>query len=1081
MKRKWKQTGRCLVALKLVFLLILGMSLTAVGTVKAADKTELELSPITHYIQDSNSDGPRYRIDLALSDTAVRINWNQTVLVDGESSNSVLNAVIADGNLVLLIYYNNLEKGVTTAKNMGCHIIEIPAGTSVGTDLVTKNDFAIFLYGESIVYGTDAAGLIESYAMDIDSQAAQTGTEDMQRWQFNLRMSTALESTTEYGKTYGGKVQLDIYDANGSFVKTVSVNAYENRGLLGILVWYELGLPQEADGYKVVIKPTILSSTNHTYHITGEFVMINNSGTWEKVIERPEASGIRGDATADGIVDVKDIVREKAELEGLAGIHGRNGASLDSFLNKESCLCETDVLSTKEIILRQSSVKGDLPVYLQDDKIMIAAYEGPVSAKEVMLENGVTEEQVMAAFRKYADAGFNTVYAQGDAAFNSYSVMGSAGHWNLLSRYMDYAAKEDIDVIVYSEALTSYLLGIDAKYGDITKATHSELQNGKLAQELSELWNGTRINGTAYKGMKNRDNFAGLMMADEIIYANREYYTSAIDIAKTIGMDTSFLNSQLPMTASGEALKGSEYSSVNGSVLADWLGLKGGYSERAEAFTSSAKYFGSAAGQFTYDYYPLKGNGDVEKLWLYNLELSAKAGKEAGFDTGITVQAHGNNAETLRAPLETDDIGFQVYTALAYGMKSITYYTYDENSYTKAGEAIKTNEDIYNAVKRDNTDIDKFDHVFMEYDWQGTIPLEVADNDGMFTSTDKYGTISLEVYTDDRILDSSASGGDALVGCMYDPVQELNGYWLVNACNPYDNLTSTVTVKFADTARLLVYDPQSAGFDGTAEIITYDEANGYTAVLASGSGIFVIPLQEREVNDVVVEEDGTVTLRNSTGGSDVTYVYEQEVKTGQKVSIDIEVNNAQNMAAWIMDEGYVEFGIAIGRNPWTGKYTLSGTIPKDLTKVRILVRFLDDTINWKENVVTLSNLQVSWPDTVVNADGTVTLRNSTNASDLTYNLGMTAAAGSTVSFDVEFSTGNPVALWILGNGDWGKEYYANGFVNANGKKTVTATIPADVNDIQIYIQYRNTDYQKDTTSDKTGYVATISNIKVIEP
>ena len=229
-----------------------------------------------------------------------------------------------------------------------------------------------------------------------------------------------------------------------------------------------------------------------------------------------------------------------------------------------------------------------------------------------------------------------------------------------------------------------------------------------------------------------------------------------------------------------------------------------------------------------------------------------------------------------------------------------------------------------------------------------------------------------------------------------------------------------------------------------------------------------------KVPDTVVNADGSVTLRNSSGGADLTYVYDQNVKKGQKVSIDIEVENGQNMSAWIMSEGYAEYG-AVNYNPWTGIRTLSATVTEDLSKVRIYVRFLDSNIDWKENVVTLSNLKVTSSDTEVGSDGTVTLRNSTNATELYYKIDTSALAGSTISFDVAFNTTNPVALWILGDG-W-REYYANG--QASGR--ITDTIDDDVSYIQIKIQYRNSSYEPDHTSDKTGYIATISNISVTPP
>ena len=195
----------------------------------------------------------------------------------------------------------------------------------------------------------------------------------------------------------------------------------------------------------------------------------------------------------------------------------------------------------------------------------------------------------------------------------------------------------------------------------------------------------------------------------------------------------------------------------------------------------------------------------------------------------------------MRDIKEKDDISYQVYTSLAYGMKYLSYYTYaphrlqfDTHYYT--GTMIEYDEsqnivetDTYKAVQAVNKDILKFDYVFLDYDWQGTIPISKEDKESLFGQ--------LEAYDTDAISSYSATH-DALIGCMYDPDKKINGYWLVNAVNPQDNQSNQVTVTLEGKTKVIVYNP-SQGVYG--EIQDLDN-HTYTAELGSGEGQFVIPL-----------------------------------------------------------------------------------------------------------------------------------------------------------------------------------------------------------------------------------------------
>lgn len=687
------------------------------------------------------------------------------------------------------------------------------------------------------------------------------------RWIFKMKPSALLETqpAANWGTDlvgFNGTLDVQIYhEDTPDDVTTISRDALHAQwqsadGFFGLTLPF-VNLPKDADGYVIAIQPGFFRSrtnTNIIYKLDKEFRIKYTGGKWVIPAERPEGTGVRGDANGDGVVDVKDIVREKLELAGLTGTADIALCTKDALLHKTERLTKEDLISLYEIILRGSGSENTMPVYLDDNKIMLAAYEGPRSAdktnyhydekKKELVNDGVVKRSYLNAkeFRRFADAGLNTVYVQADASFDSMALKGAnAAMLQNLNNYMDLAAGAGVDVIVYSDYLNSYLRSDNPS--KTWTGTDIAMNEENLKIELSELWNGH----ASAKGMKEYENFKGIMMSDELESNRFNAYKSAAGVIKGISKDIGLYSSQFSMRAAA-----SHFTNFWGSTA-------------AERFTNAAEAFGGVAGNFAYDMYPLlTKKSDASNYtpveWLHNLQLLAEAGRDNGFDTGVTVQSMGQltnafSSYNMRDPLNRKDIGFQVYTALAYGMKSISYYTYWEHHaqyneglsveiYTNAmvlypddpeaadAEGVET--DVYRAVAAVNNEINQFDHVFMEYDWRGTMALKGSNKDKLYDN--------LNAYTSDRILSATATN-DALIGCMYDAEQGYDGFWLVNGTAPHNAGDTAITVKFADgVGSLMVYDPTEAGFDGKAKIIPYDAANGYTATLKCGEGQFVIPL-----------------------------------------------------------------------------------------------------------------------------------------------------------------------------------------------------------------------------------------------
>ena len=261
-----------------------------------------------------------------------------------------------------------------------------------------------------------------------------------------------------------------------------------------------------------------------------------------------------------------------------------------------------------------------------------------------------------------------------------------------------------------------------------------------------------------------------------------------------------------------------------------------------EKYSNYANAYGNLFGEFTYDFYPFKHSYKsfigikydekdyMRSDWFQNLTLVASNAKGA-YNTGITVQSYAealNEKDHYRAVTQAD-VSFQVYSALAYGMKSINYFTYGEHWDASVGTTscmIYNGEktDVYYAVQKTNNEIKAFDHVLLDFNWQGTVGITGDNTNGIMSYVDS--------YTSKRISAATASN-DAIIGCLKDS-KGYDGFMLVNATDPSANITETISVTFHNADHAKVY------INGVESIVELN--NGvYEVTLTPGQGIFVIP------------------------------------------------------------------------------------------------------------------------------------------------------------------------------------------------------------------------------------------------
>ena len=563
-----------------------------------------------------------------------------------------------------------------------------------------------------------------------------------------------------------------------------------------------------------------------------------------------------GNVNGDDVIGSQDLVCLKKYLADHTDVnhteHTLKSGGADA--NGNGYIEETDIIKLYEYILEGWTVDGmsyeagtQLPVYLDDEDIQLAAYQGP---RTLTIDGTDDLTSIEEEFRKYKEAGFNTIIHEADCAYSS--QLGS-DMWYKLKQYMRKAQKYDLDVLISSQELNDYLLNGNEGTGteDTANWKYSvdRLIDFMLGQGNNNITSSTWGADTEVVIF---DNFAGFVMADEPDNESaimERYKTAKAYIDEEYS--EAFGGRKPVLFYSLESYESELFTTISGlNILDTWITEKKVTTDFSKHSTFLANY-GNITGSATVDRYPFRiddedgefslqdpddgeGGNYLDAGWLYQLELLATQGKANGFATGITLQstAFTHPSDARRKINSVADVKFEVYSALAYGMHSVNYFTYNLPTNPPKGEtfsdAMADDNTAYTAVQTVNNEISKFDYVFNDYDWVSTKHYG-SSSDGLFdklASNDSLPNIT-----------SVDATNAAIVSHMKDYEKYLDGYWVVNVTDPEDNLSHTVTVTF-DTA----YTKAIVFVDGEKKIVNL--TNGvYEANLEAGEGVFIIPLK----------------------------------------------------------------------------------------------------------------------------------------------------------------------------------------------------------------------------------------------
>ena len=241
-----------------------------------------------------------------------------------------------------------------------------------------------------------------------------------------------------------------------------------------------------------------------------------------------------------------------------------------------------------------------------------------------------------------------------------------------------------------------------------------------------------------------------------------------------------------------------------------------------------------------FDHYPLmkdaNDNTVVRDTFFSDMDICSHYAKQSGVDFWFTLLAAGH-LEYVN-PTE-EEFRWQMAVGQAYGARGLVHYVYTSHDpdYTCPIDwKSQVPTELYENMAAANAEVAAWDHIYMNYDWQGTANIGGTNN--AFTSI-YFQLCQYAVNpTEDTGITAISSDEDLLCGIFQDE----NGnkaYMLTNATNPAEEKDATVTLTLdKDYKGVLVIDRGAQ----TTKLL---DKHTITMEIESSEGVFIIPLTKK--------------------------------------------------------------------------------------------------------------------------------------------------------------------------------------------------------------------------------------------
>ena len=519
------------------------------------------------------------------------------------------------------------------------------------------------------------------------------------------------------------------------------------------------------------------------------------------------------------------------EYYGYAGVNASN--------LKVVLLNANGSLSINGMEFRSYSTTGvETLIYTGSDKIGITAYAPPTVENWGPGNGGnpnlINDQQ----YQWLAEAGFTALLALYEG--RNGDDIANGGNGDGTTTIDEQTAKAAADALC--------ALAIAEKYG-LTYYAHHEFYNNFVQKDGYTDYDETAyralyeqiFNNSEIQKVINSSAFGGFYLSDEPAIPSFDWSNLGYDYGQLDELDKA-----------AELYK--EYVQKGTAIvnLLPYAVEKATTRTRYEAYLDYyMENIAPSVGYISYDYYPFGvGANDQEtgirKTHLLNLELVAMLAKENGVDlhTYAYSLTKDDEANNVRGTTSENELAFQIYSALAFGSKDITYYMYANHYNLAIGETAETHSksliDVHTGERQEawywakniNNELHSFEDAYLSFVWDGVM---YHGSNTQFGALETYKNVAETKHNRLTAVNSSAN---VLIGYFSDAdgrMDATDGFLVMNYGDPRDTTSaSDITLTFANASRVLVYQ------DGTSKI--YNLENGQATIrLEVGQGVFAIP------------------------------------------------------------------------------------------------------------------------------------------------------------------------------------------------------------------------------------------------
>ncbi len=519
-----------------------------------------------------------------------------------------------------------------------------------------------------------------------------------------------------------------------------------------------------------------------------------------------------GNINGDGAVNIIDLVIMKKYIAGQAALKQSQINACD--INKDGDASALDLTEIVNIILGivKDAKKG----------ITFSAYAAPTISNS----NSDTDTMQL-AYQKLSEAGFTKAIALYEGAS---TVTGTDVYDTIAKRSAVAEAQANIalkmadkyNLKYYVKDWSLYGLGVNGgdEFSINSDVVNTEAQFKTIIENMFSAQN-PYVKNPAFAGNFGWDE-PSVRDNNALSWLTKYYYQQM----NALGSKGELLINLLPAYVGEQG---------TGDYTGAWFWKKEVTKNYSSYIDDYINNIASTTGYICWDYYPLMETYATSKAqrelnYFENFALIANKCKGKNIDLRNIIQSTSDTTG-IRAINSKADLGFQIYSGLAFGVKEFTYYQYASPNATTGNslfnQITQKTTNVYDYAKEINHEVNKLADVYGDYTWDAVMTSK--PNNGNFIAGLSTGCVNS--HNGVSIANATV---DTLVGCFNKNSGSGNAYMLVNALDVAYGQTSTVTLNVGSATSVTYY---VNGVENHAAV-----SNGtFTVDVPAGSGVFVIP------------------------------------------------------------------------------------------------------------------------------------------------------------------------------------------------------------------------------------------------